>query len=106
MIELTVYRHKTDKDVYLARNWSFCGGNENTDFYYATTDINEAFIDANRENFLSWYHRFENLKAKITKIMDFEWDGYAGKLTKDLVYCVSDFEKVVLTEKDGDSNDE
>ena len=41
-IKLFVYRHKENRDVYLARNWNVVGGNQNTEFYKATKSILEA----------------------------------------------------------------
>ena len=41
-IELKLYRHKYFEDVYLARNYGYCGGNKDTPFYYGTQDVFEA----------------------------------------------------------------
>ena len=97
---LCVYRHKTEKDIYLARNWNICGGGAETDFYYATKNINLAIDHANREGFLSWTHGFDGkLTAKITLQKQMEFDGYVGTLSKTVNLSVLDFEKVTLTEK-------
>lgn len=108
-IKLVVYRHKERKDIYLARNWSICGGNETTDFYKATKSIIEAIgnvypSDSTYKRFEDWMEHFldENGKTKlVVKIIDtkeFEFDGYKGKATKEIVLRVADFEKVEFTE--------
>ena len=111
-IELVVYRHKERKDLYLTRNWSYCGGSETTEFYGVTKDIGEAIASVLfgtrkriNENFEEWMKKFldENGKTKlVVKIMDskeFEFDGYKGTATKEITLRVSDFERVVLTER-------
>ena len=98
-ITLCVYRHKTEKDIYLARNWNICGGGESTDFYYATKNISTAIDHANKEGFLSWLRSFPTLTAKITLQKQMDFDGYAGTLSKTASLPVSDFEKITLTEK-------
>ena len=104
MLTVLVYRHKSEKDIYLARNWSICGGGDKTDFYYATTDINEAIKNANRDGFLSWSKSFGGkLAAKITMYKDMEFDGYTGRLKKEFCFPVSDFECVTLKEQGHDT---
>jgi hypothetical protein len=109
-IKLVVYRHKERKDIYLARNWGVCGGCETTDFYKATKYILEAIGSvANAESvgepFEHWFNSFldENKKTKlVVKIRDtkeFEFDGYKGTATKEIVLRVADFERVELIEK-------
>lgn len=99
MIKFWVYRHKTEKDIYLARNWNICGGGENTEFYYATNDLNRAIEDANRGGFLSWIKSFDGkLKAKITLQKEMDFDGYKGRLSKEIAFKVSDFEPIALVE--------
>lgn len=108
-IKLVVYRHKERKDIFLKRNWTICGGNETTDFYKATKSIVEAISNTNGNDelhnpFDSWMGYFidENgqtkLVVKIKDTKDFEFDGYKGTATKEIVLRVADFEKVVLTE--------
>lgn len=109
-IELVVYRHKERKDLYLVRNWSYCGGSETTEFYGATKNISDAIASVLREtkvndHFEKWMKTFldENGKTKlVVKIMDskeFEFDGYKGTATKEITLRVADFERVVLTER-------
>ena len=100
MIELSVYRHKTEKDIYLTRNWSICGGGPTTEFYYATKDINEAIKSANRDGFLSWTQGFRDLTAKIILQKEMNFDGYTGKLEKKTSLPVSDFERILLVERE------
>lgn len=101
---LKLYKHKYHDGIYLARNWQYCGGCEDTEFYYATRDVMVALKDANRKDFESWMHNFldENmktrLKAKITDVKEIEIDGYTGKITKVLVFPVTDFVLVKLQE--------
>ena len=108
-IKLAVYRHKERKDIYLTRNWCICGGSETTDFYKATTSIVEAISNTNGNKegynpFESWMSHFidENgqtkLVVKIKDKKDFEFDGYKGTATKEIVLRVADFEKIILGE--------
>ena len=104
MKEFYVYRHKYHKNIYLARNWSYCGGNANTEFYYATKDMITALKDANCPNFLSWTHSFLDedgktmLKAQITDSKEVDIDGYTGTIAKELSFPVTEFEKVTFAE--------
>lgn len=108
-IKLFVYRHKEHKDVFLCRNWHICGGCSDTEFYKATKNINEAITNTNREEqmhekFEKWFTSFLDEKGKtklVVKIQDekeFEFDGYKGTATKEIVLRVADFEKVELIE--------
>lgn len=100
MEELYVYRHKERKDIYLIRNWSICGGNENSDWYRTTKFLDEAL--ANIRFHLDNIGRFEEhficfgkeTYAKVTDTQDFEFDGYKGTLTKETKLYTSEFEKV------------
>lgn len=102
--KIIIYRHKLEKDIYLIRNWHYCGGGSTTDFYQASN----SFLDAIKQfathsnemekGFLSWYHQFPELVAKFTKTLDVEIDDYTGTLKKEVEYPVSDFEMVVLSE--------
>lgn len=108
-IKLVLYRHKEKKDIFLKRNWGLCGGTETSEFYQATTDIIEAIRSKHIENRMNekFEQRFksfldENGKTKlVVKINDkkeFEFDGYKGTATKEIVLKVADFEKVELIE--------
>ena len=97
-IKIRLYRHKYFKDVYLARNYGYCGGNKDTPFYYATQDIMEAIRNAQKENFLDWHKRIDGLTAKFTDSKEIDIDGYTGTITKELCFPVSEFEVVVLEE--------
>ena len=113
-IKLVVYRHKERKDIFLMRNWGYCGGGETTEFYKATKNMLEAISNTNiahrmNDTFEHWFGSFldENKKTKlVVKINDskeFEFDGYKGTATKEIILRVSDFEKVELTEKGGEA---
>lgn len=103
---IKLFRHKVHKDIFLARNWSYCGGDENTEFYYATKDVFTAVKDANRPVFKKWFSSFldedgkTKLKARITDRKTVDIDGYFGTVEKELVFPVVDFELVELTEVD------
>ncbi len=103
-LRLFVYRHKYCKDIYLARNWSICGGSPNTDFYYATKDVITALKDAVRSDFIFWSRNFldesgkTELKAIIVDSKEVDIDGYKGTITKRLEFSVADFEKISLVE--------
>lgn len=106
MKQIALYRHKTQKGYYLARNRSIVGGNPGTAFYYATKDFVEALTSYQyfEDNFLDWAKRFSDgtgrtlLKAKIVDIIEANVNGYTGTLKKELVFDVADFEKVVFEE--------
>lgn len=103
-LRLFVFRHKYHKDIYLARNWSICGGGPNTEFYYATKDVITALKDAARSDFISWSRNFPSesgktaLKARIVDCKEVDIDGYKGTITKRLEFSVADFEKISLVE--------
>lgn len=104
MKKIYVYRHKYHKDIYLARNWHYCVGGPETEFYYATKDMITALKDTNRPDFLSWAHSFLDedgktmLKAHITDSKAVDIDGYTGTITKKLPFPVTEFEKVTFAE--------
>ena len=106
MKQIALYRHKTQKEYYLARNRHICGGNSGTAFYYATKDFVEALSSYQyfEDNFLDWAKRFSDetgrtlLKAKIVDTMEANVMGYTGTLKKELVFDVEDFEKVIFGE--------
>lgn len=111
MSKVIVYRHKTEKDLYLARNWSYCGGNRKTPFYFATYDIIRAIEDANKSNTLNYSYNFCDFldfaeTAKITKEREFDFDGYKGVLKKEFVYPISEFEKIILCDCTNGMNNE
>ena len=103
-MKLKLYRHSYHKDIYLARNWQYCGGGSDTEFYYATRDVMVALKDANRKDFETWMHSFldahdkTRLKAKIKDSKEIEIDGYKGKVEKTLVFPVTDFVLVEFQE--------
>lgn len=103
-LTLKVYRHKEEKDVFLLRVWEIREGDENTEFYIATTDIIEAVKNVYVENrtkepFENWMNRFNGkLHVWFTKKLEVEIDGYKGVLEKTIKLYVRDFEKVFLTE--------
>lgn len=99
-IKIKLYRHKYFEDVYLARNYSYCGGNKDTPFYYGTQDIFEAIKSAQREDFLDWHNRIDGLTAKFTDCKEIDIDGYTGTIKKELCLPVSEFEVVILEEND------
>ena len=97
-IEIKLYRHKYFEDVYLARNYSYCGGNKDTPFYYGTQDIFEAIKSARREDFLDWHKRIDGLTAKFTDSKEIDIAGYKGTIEKEISLPVSEFEVVILEE--------
>lgn len=99
MTELKFYRHKEYKDLFLKRNCC-CGGGEETEFYDVTRDLLEAIrnLEQNKEDFLNWFHRFPKTKTKVTLYKEAEFDGFKGKLTKQVWLYVKDFELVTLRE--------
>ena len=104
MLSVKLYRHKDEKGVYLMRNWGYCGGNSDTEFYKATTNPIEAIQNTcaetrAKEPFEHWFDRFNGeLYVKYTQEKEMNFDGYTGKLTKEVKLYVRDFEKVVLQE--------
>lgn len=111
--EIVIYRHKTNKDIYLIRNWCICGGGPNTEWFEATKDLHRAIGNSKSgtKTIVEAYDSRafpDDLKAKIIVEKDFDFDGYKGTLKKELVFKVADFEKVTLIIKEdlkGDSNE-
>lgn len=99
-MEIKIYRHKTEKDIYLARNWHIVGGGPDTDFYFATKDFFRAIKDANTPEFINWTKWDWHLKARITLTTDVNIDGYTGTLKKEVSYPVEDFELVTFAERE------
>ena len=99
MIELKFYRHKEHKDLFLKRN-NTCGGSEKTQFYDVTRDVHEAIrsYEQRGRDFLNWLHTFPNNQTKATLYKEAEFDGFKGKLSKDVMLNVADFELVTLRE--------
>lgn len=97
-IKVVLYRHKFFDDIYLARNWNYCGGSKNTPFYFATQEIVRAINDAQNPKFLEWAHRIEGLTAKFTDSKEVNIDGYEGIIKKELSFPVADFHLVELVE--------
>lgn len=103
--EIIIYRHKENKRFYLIRNWSICGGTSDTNWFEATEDIYEAiqkskFRDKTIEDEFNTRAFPNELKAKVTIYKDFDFDGFQGKLKKELVFKVSEFEKITLVIKE------
>ena len=109
MIELYVWRHKVNKEIYLIKNVGMCGGGENSEFYKATRSIIEAIKSANNAsgydaNFEEWMRSFlddngkTRLKARIVDYKEVDFDGYTGRISKELYFPVADFEKITITE--------
>ena len=99
-IEIKLYRHKYLDDVYLARNYAYCGGDKNTPFYYGTQDVFEAIKSAQKKNFLYWHNRIDGLTAKFIDYKEIDIDGYKGTIEKEISLPVSEFEVVILEEND------
>ena len=110
-MELKIYRHKIYKDIYLIRNWSFCGGCKDTEFYTTTKSLKSAVDNMFRYNsetkndelatdFMHWAESFNNqLKVKISLEKEMDFDGYKGILKKEEIVPITDFEPVILVEK-------
>lgn len=104
--EIVIYRHKTNKDIYLIRNWINAGGGPDTDWFKATKDIYKAIENSKRSDNRTIEKAYNSrpypneLKAKIIVDKEFEFDGYKGILEKELVFKVSDFEKITLVIKE------
>ena len=103
-MELAFYRRKSDHGIYLVRN-NVCGGGSTTSWYEVTTDVIKALASyrstVEKEGaFESRFIVFETpTPVKYTSIKEMEFDGYKGKLTKEITLSVTDFEKVVLREE-------
>jgi hypothetical protein len=104
--EIVIYRHKINKNIYLIRNWYVCGGSPDSDWFKATNDIYEAIENSENRDGKTIEEAYnirafpDELKAKIIVDKEFEFDGYKGILKKELVFKVSDFEKVTLIIKE------
>ena len=109
MDDLYVYRHKTDKNVYLMRNYNCVGGSCAYHFYSVTNSFRDALKNVlsaktpyDFENHLRTPYSFmsevdDTLELKVYK--DFNFDGYTGRLEKKIMYHLCDFEKVYFTER-------
>lgn len=110
-IELKVYRHKVYKDIFLKRNWNVMGSAD-AEWWSATKELIEALQSMKTYEIggFVWHdvekeykkHFYENgiseLKAKITLEKEMEFDGYKGKMKKELILPLNDFELVILRE--------
>lgn len=103
--ELYVWKHKTEKSVYLVRNRSCCGGSIAEDFFSLTEDFDQALRnslacnDMEYEQYIKIPYSFRSDvddTMPFTKKMNVEIDGYKGILTKTVRYSLKDFEKIVL----------
>lgn len=99
-LKISVFRHKTYKNVFLTRNWCICGASSDT--YKTTTDVLSAIDSANlykstKPNKFDYFFR-ENIAVKYTMKKEMEFDGYSGVLTKEIELKLTDFEEVILTE--------
>lgn len=113
-MELKIYRHKVYKDIYLIRNWGTCGSPE-ADWFKATKKLKDYFSsyenydgktldEAYRERINDKSFAFDRdgkcrMTANITIEKDFDFDGYKGKLKKELKLPIDEFEVVTLVEK-------
>lgn len=103
--ELCVWKHNTEKGIYLVRKRNCCGGSTAEHFFGLTDDFMEAvrnFIqcdDMEFERYLkipySWGHKVDDTVPFVKKL-NAEIDGYKGTLKKEVRYPLKDFEKVVL----------
>lgn len=112
-MKIKLYRHKVHKNLYLKRNWHIMGSPE-AEWWSATDKLYEALqsyrkyenhryieVDIEEE-----YKRFENndcfprYRTKYTFEKEMEFDGYKGKLEKEEIMPLSDYELVVLEELD------
>ena len=112
-MELKFYRHKKYKDIYLKRNFHIMGSPE-AEWWSATDKLYEALqsyrkydsklnkhidIDIEKE-----YKEFKNhdwfprYKTTFTFEKEMEFDGYVGKLKKEEILPLSDYELVILKE--------
>lgn len=103
--ELYVWRHKTEKGVYLVRNRSCCGGSTAEHFFSLTDDFDSALrnslacYDKEYEKYIKIPYSFRSDvddTMPFTKKMGVEIDGYKGTVTKTVRYRLKDFEKIVL----------
>ena len=109
MNELFVYRHKTDKNVYLMRKYEVVGGSTASHFYRVTTDFKVAVRNVLADEDGSFERHLETpymwnddsvpdtLPLQVKK--EFDVDGYKGVGTKEILYHLKDFEKVWFVEK-------
>lgn len=102
-LKVRVFRHKTYKDVFLARNWCICGANSDT--YRIAHHLLDAIDSANTrhdsrkfEDYLNFTYMGKGLTVTHKLKKDMEFDGYTGTLVKEVELNVSDFEEIYLTE--------
>lgn len=100
-LKVSVFRHKTYKDVFLIRNWAICGVCGDT--YKVTTNLFSAIESASlktstRTTKFDYFFR-DNITVEYTLKKEMEFDGYSGILEKKVNLKVTDFEEVILTEE-------
>lgn len=100
-LKVSVFRHKTYKNVFLTRNWCICGACSDT--YSVTENLISAIENVNnpyhmkRSKFDSFFR--DNMTVEFTLKKEMEFDGYSGTLEKKVNLKVTDFEEVILTEE-------
>ena len=100
-LKVSVFRHKTYKNVFLTRNWCICGACSDT--YSATENLISAIENVNnpyhmkRSKFDCFFR--DNMTVEFTLKKKMEFDGYLGTLEKKVNLKVTDFEEVILTEE-------
>lgn len=100
-LKVSVFRHKTYKEVFLTRNWCVCGVCSGT---YKTTDNLLSAIENANNQFHTKRSKFDdffrdNMTVEYTLKKEMEFDGYSGTLEKKVNLKVTDFEEVILTEE-------
>lgn len=108
-ITIKFYRHKVFKDIYLKRNLHRCGSSE-AEWFEGTKNLLEAlrsYEDRDceseyKEHFYDKESKHSKLNAKITIDKEVDFDGFKGKLKKELVLPLDDFELIKLIEANWD----
>lgn len=101
-ITLTLYRHKTRKNLYLERRCSVLCEPNDRDIFRVTvspvrsiSSVRQAEIDGENFEVLMnhWPKPIEYTETRLINV-----DGYIGEGIKTVLLHLKDFEKVVLTE--------